>query len=197
MSLAEEDVWFNVTDVRQYLYCPRLLHFRFGQPLTHKLSYKMEEGARVHQRTGELERRRSLKAYGLTDGRRRFGIDLASQRWGVRGRLDMLIERKFESIPVEFKHARGARQTNHRYQLTLYGLLAEELGVKPMRRGFLLYLLDGKAEEVIITEGMRRFVTRTLREMRALSRGEVMPEGTKRLGRCRACEYLHFCNDRW
>jgi CRISPR-associated exonuclease Cas4 len=197
MSPAGEALWFNVTDVRQYLYCPRLLHFRLTQPLEHRLTYKMEEGVRMHQRAGELERRRSLKAYGLTDGRRRFGIDLASSRWGVRGRLDMLIERDVESIPVEFKHAHAARQTNHRYQLTLYALLAEELGVKPVRRGFLVYLLDGKADEVIITEGMRRFVTRVLREMRTLAHVEVMPEGTKRLGRCRPCEYLQFCNDRW
>jgi CRISPR-associated exonuclease Cas4 len=192
-----EALWFNVTDVRQYLYCARLLHFRFGQKLTHRTSYKMEEGVLMHQRAGELERRRSLRAYGLTDGSRRFQIDLASSRLRVRGKLDMLIERRFETIPVEFKHAHAERRTNHRYQLTLYTLLLEELGLKPVRRGFLFYLLDGTAQEVVVTEGMRRFVTRTLAEMRAVAEAEAMPEGTKRLGRCRPCEYLHFCNDRW
>lgn len=190
--------WFNVTDVRQYLYCPRLIHFRLNQPLTHRLSYKMEEGVLMHERAGELERRRTLRAYGLADGARRFGVELASERLGVRGKLDMLIERQFETVPVEFKHAHAARQTNHRYQLTMYALLLDELGAKPVRRGFLFYLLDGGAvEEVVVTEGMRRFVSRTLSEMRALATTEAMPQGTRRLGRCRACEYLHFCNDRW
>jgi CRISPR-associated exonuclease Cas4 len=189
--------WFTVTDVRQYLYCPRLLYFRFSQPLTHRLSFKMDEGVQMHQRAGELERRRSLRTYGLTDGKRRFGLELASQRLRVRGKLDMLIEREVESVPVEFKHARARGQTNHRYQLTLYALLAEELGVRPVRRGFLLYLLDNMAHEVVVTEGMRRYVTRTLAEMRAVASGERLPDGTRRLGRCRPCEYLRFCNDRW
>lgn len=190
-------LWFNVTDVRQHLYCPRLLHFRLKQPLPHRLSYKMEEGVLMHERAGELERRRTLRAYGLTDGTRHFGLELASERLAVRGKLDMLIEREFETMPVEFKHAHAHRQTNHRYQLTVYALLLDELGAKPVRRGFLFYLLDGVAEEVVVTEGMRRYVSRTLSEMRAVAREEAMPEGTRRLGRCRACEYLNFCNDRW
>lgn len=192
-----EKLWFNVTDVRQHLYCPRLLHFRLNQPLTHRLSYKMEEGSLMHQRAGELERRRTLRAYGLSDGTRRFGVELASERLGIRGKLDMLIERQFETVPVEFKHAHADRQTNHRYQLTLYALLLDEEGAKPVRRGFLFYLLDGAVEEVLVTEGMRRFVSRTLAEMRAQAATDAMPEGTKRLGRCRPCEYLNFCNDRW
>ncbi len=191
------ELWFNVTDVRQYLYCARVLHFRLGQPLHHRLSYKMNEGVLMHQRAGELERRRSLKAYGLTDGARRFQVPLASARLRVRGQLDMLIERQHEVIPVEFKNARAERQTNHRYQLTLYALLLDELGLKPVRRGFLFYLLDGRADEVVVTEGMRRFVTRTLREMQTLALTGSWPEGTRRLGRCRPCEYLRFCNDRW
>ena len=194
---AASDVWFNVTDVRQYLYCPRLLHFRLSQPLKHRTSYKMEEGILMHQRAGELERRRSLKAYGLTDGKRRFNLELASERLGLRGKLDMLIEREFESTPVEFKHAHDGDQTNHRYQLTLYALMVDELGLKPVRRGFLFYLLDGVAREVVVTEGMRRYVTRTLREMRAMAGNDLMPAGTLRLGRCSPCEYLRFCNDRW
>jgi CRISPR-associated exonuclease Cas4 len=189
--------WFTVTDVRNYLYCQRLLHYRFGQPVRKRLSFKMQEGVLMHQRAGALERRRSLRAYGLTDGDRRFGVELVSERLGVRGKLDMLIERRFEALPVEFKHAHAKRRTNHRYQLTLYALLAEELAGAPVRRGFLFYLVDGAVEEVLITEGMRRFVTRTLDEMRRQAASETLPAGTRRLGKCAPREYLHFCNDRW
>ncbi|MHB8619518.1 MAG: CRISPR-associated protein Cas4 [Chloroflexota bacterium] len=196
-STLPAGLWFNVTDVRQYLYCPRILHYTFNQPVPRRVSFKMQEGVAVHQRMDELERRRSLKAYGLEDGDRTFHLDLASPRLGVRGKLDMLIVREYEAIPVEFKNAHSAGQTNHRYQLTLYALLAEEWRRKAVRRGFLFYLLDKRAEEVIVTSGMRRFVTRTLREMRALVARGHMPEGTRRLGRCRECEFLRFCNDRW
>jgi CRISPR-associated exonuclease Cas4 len=183
--------------VRQYLFCPRTLYFRRGQPLPERLSYKMEEGVRMHQRAGELERRRTLREYALADGARRFGVELESTRLGVRGKLDMLIERRFELVPVEFKHSRSEGRMNHRYQLALYALLAEEALGRTVRRGFLLYLVDDAVDEVTVTEGMRRYVTATLRAMREVAASEALPAGTRRLGKCVQCEYLRFCHDRW
>lgn len=197
MTAVAPELDLTVTDVRQYLFCPRTLYFRLIQPVTHRLSYKMDEGVRMHERAGELERRRTLREFQLPDGERRFGVELFSQRLGVTGKLDMLIERQFETIPVEFKHSRAGGRVNHRYQLTLYGLLLEEASGRTVRRGFLLYLVDNTVEAVVITEGMRRYVTRTLRVMRDLAASEGMPEGTRQLGKCVQCEYLHFCHDRW
>ncbi|MGH2366232.1 MAG: CRISPR-associated protein Cas4 [Chloroflexota bacterium] len=196
-SQLADPPWLTVTDVRQYLYCPRVLYYMAHRPAARRPTAKMDEGTQVHAQTDELERRRTLHAYGLADGERTFHLDMESARLRVRGKLDMLIIREFEAIPVEFKNAHRRGQTNHRYQLALYALLCEEHSCKPVRRGFLVYLLDRHVDEVIVTPGMRRFVTRTLREMRDAISSEALPPGTPRLGRCRECEYLHFCNDRW
>jgi predicted RecB family nuclease len=44
---------------------------------------------------------------------------------------------------------------------------------------------------------MRAYTQRLLNQMRADVAQEHMPEGTRQLGRCRVCEFLNYCNDRW
>lgn len=188
----------TVSDVRQQAYCPRIPYFRLGLRLPHRpLTYKMTEGILEHRQVEVLEHRRTLRAYGLRDGQRRFDVPLHSERLGLGGRLDLLIERKDEAIPVEFKNSRGPLGLNHKYQLTAYALLVEELAERPARRAFVYFIPRRQAQEVAITPAMRAYTRRVLREIRRGVANERMPAGTRQLGRCVECEFLRACNDRW
>src|SRR5439155_12422449 len=116
----------TVSDVRQHVYCPRIPYFRLALRLPHRfVTYKMQEGILEHHRTEQLEHRRSLRAYGLADGERSYDLMLHSERLSLGGRLDMLIRRQREAIPVEFKNSREPLGLNHKYQLAAYALLVE------------------------------------------------------------------------
>ncbi len=53
----------TVSDVRQHVYCPRIPYFRLGLRLPYRfVTGSMQEGILEHQRTTELEHRRSLRA---------------------------------------------------------------------------------------------------------------------------------------
>jgi CRISPR-associated exonuclease Cas4 len=187
-----------VSDVRQHVYCPRIPFFRLGARLPHRfVTGAMQEGILEHQRTEALEQRRSLRAYGLTDGERAFDVGVRSERLGLGGRLDMVINRASEVIPVEFKNTRAGLGLHHKYQLTAYALLLEEGLGKPARRAFVYFIPLKRAQELEITPAMRAYTKRVLGEIRASVRGERMPPGTRVLGRCQACEFLPYCNDRW
>lgn len=126
----------TVSDVKQYPYCPRIVYYSYLLPLRARpTTYKMEEGQRVHARTVELEERRSLRAYGLKDGVRHFDVKLESEKLGLRGNLDMVVETPSEVIPVDFKNSSGIG-LNHKYQLAAYALLVEEAWNRSVRRGF-------------------------------------------------------------
>jgi len=187
--------WLTVTDVKQYVYCPRIVFFTYCIPLRRPITYKMEEGKLQHEHTQELERRRSLRAYGLTKGERAFSIRLHSERLGLSGLLDMAIITPGEVIPVEYKHSTGKLGLNHKYQLVAYGLLCEEKWDKPVRRGFFYLIPSKRAQEVTITPNGRRFVKRMLYEMREMIRKEAMPPPTRHRGRCAECEFRRFCGD--
>ena len=188
----------TVSDVRQHVYCPRIPFFRLGLRLPHRfVTYTMAEGILEHQRTEALEHRRTLRAYGLTDGEREFDVQLRSERLGLAGRLDLLIRRRQEAIPVEFKNSRGPLGLNHKYQLAAYALLVEQAFGTPVRRAFVYFIPLKAAREVPITPAMRAYTKRVLNEIRRNAAAEQMPAGTRQLGRCRECEFLSYCNDRW
>ena len=187
-----------VSDIRQHVYCPRIPYFRLGMRLPHRfVTGAMREGILEHKRTEDLEHRRGLRAYGLEDGERSFDVAMRSARLGLGGRLDMAICRAGEVIPVEFKNSRGGLGLNHKYQLTAYALLSEEHFGRPVRRAFVYFIPTKRAQALEITPAMRAYTKRVLGEIRAAVSGERMPGGTRTLGRCRVCEFLPYCNDRW
>jgi len=188
------DIMLTVTDVKNFVYCPRVVYFMYCLP-QRPLTYKMEEGKLEHGRTEELEERRSLRAYGLTEGQREFKVHLASKRLGLSGLLDMVVITAQEAIPVEFKNTSGPLGLNHKYQLVAYALLVEEKWDRPVRRGFVYRIPIKRSQELPITPNGRRFVLRLLAQIRRLIATETMPPPTTQRGRCRDCEFRRFCND--
>jgi len=186
----------TVSDIKQWPYCPRVVYFTYLLPQRARpTTYKMDEGKLEHQRTAELEERRSLRAYGLSSGVRHFDVALTSDRLGLRGRLDMAIETPLEAIPVDFKNSEGKVGLNHKYQLTAYALLVEEAWRRPVRRGFIYLVPQKRAQEIAITSNMRGWVKKALREVRQMLAAESMPPPTRMRWRCVDCEFRNYCDD--
>lgn len=190
-----EPISLTVTDIRQFVYCARVVYYTRYLELPRPVTYKMEEGKLQHGRSARLERRRSLRTYGLDEGERHFSVRLYSHRLGLSGLLDMVIETQDEVIPVELKHTTGALELNHKYQLTAYGLLVEDQWDRPVRRGFVYRIPDKEAVEVPITPNMRRHVHRLLGEIRAMLDSGRRPNPTRHRGRCVDCEFRRLCGD--
>jgi CRISPR-associated exonuclease Cas4 len=188
----------TVSDVRQHVYCPRIPYFRLGLRLPHRfVTGGMQEGILEHQRTTDLEHRRSLRAYGLSDGERAFDVQMHAPQLAISGRMDMVIRREHEAIPVEFKNTRTGIGLNHRYQLAAYAILAEAHFATTVRRTFVYFIPLKEARLQEISPAMRAYARRAINEIRGAIAEERMPPGTRVLGRCRTCEFLQYCNDRW
>lgn len=185
----------TVSDIKQFVYCPRVVYFTYFLQQRRPTTYKMQEGNLEHEHVAELEERRSLKAYGLAEGERQFDVALYSDRLGLSGKLDMVILVANEVIPVDFKNSGVGVGLNHKYQLTAYALLVEDRWGKPVRRGFIYLVPLKRAYEVVITPNMRLFVRRTVELIRDMIDGEYMPPATRQKSRCRDCEFQNFCNE--
>ena len=94
----------RVGDVKQYFYCPRIIYYTYCLPVPRPVTHPMQVGATEHEVLSVLERRRSLKRYGLNDGERRFHVPFRASSLGLTGVLDMLIITGERAFPVEFKH---------------------------------------------------------------------------------------------
>jgi CRISPR-associated exonuclease Cas4 len=209
MDETAEQLTLTVTDIRQWVYCPRIVYYTYCLKVKRPVTCKMEEGILQHERVTELESRRTLRSYGLRredEGRREFKVSFYSARLGLSGLLDMAIVTPHEVIPVEYKDNTPAasldskRATpvvalNHKYQLTAYALLAEEKFGLPVRRSFVHYIPTRQSREVLITPEMRRFVLNALVDIRKMLAAERLPPPTSERRRCRECEFRRFCGD--
>ena len=201
-----ERLTFTVTDLKQHEYCARIVYYTYCLPLIRPTTFKMEAGVQAHDIAPDLERRRSLKAYRLSDGtplngEREFDVWLESEELGLRGRVDMVITRmggdgiKGESLPVEYKDSPGRGGPGWTLQLAAYGVMLEASRGLPVQRGFVYYLPQRRAREFALTTDLKAHVAATVGAMRAMIEFERMPPPAAQRAKCPACEFRRFCND--
>lgn len=186
---------FAVSDLKQWVYCPRILYYQLCLPDVRPVTHKMQAGIEAGRAEEGREERRSLRAYGLAAGEREFSVPIHSARLGLRGEIDMVITTpEGEVMPVDYKLAKIAGP-HFKLQLAAYGLMLEETRSVTVRRGFLYYIPLRRAESVPIDRRLREKLAAALAEMRAMLEGEQMPAPTPHLRKCVACEFRRFCND--
>lgn len=189
-----DELLFTVTDLKQYLYCPRIFYYHVCLPDIRPVTYKMEAGIAAHDTERKRAARRSLRQYDTTEGARAFDVPVQSAVLGLSGKIDEVVETPDELIPVDYKLARRAGY-HFKVQLAAYGLMLEETRQVRVRRGFLYLISLRKTEEVAIKTGLRRAVQRALDAMRIIAATEHLPAATKWRQRCPDCEFRRFCND--
>jgi len=197
----------RVSDLKQWVYCPRIFYYHQVLPDVRPETFKMEAGVAAGRSEVGREERRSLRAYGIAAGeltpsaRREFDVPVHSARLGVRGEIDMVITVEPETggatgevIPVDYKLSRIAG-AHFQLQLAVYGLILEEqLGVS-VRRGFLYEIPLRRAVEIKLEPRLRAQALKAVEAMKRLFEREAMSAPTKNRRKCVACEFRRFCND--
>jgi CRISPR-associated exonuclease Cas4 len=195
------DWLLEVTDLKQYICCPRIVYYRYCLPRIRPITYTMEEGIRCHEEEETREERRSLRNYGLTSGERIYRLPLQSRKLGLTGRVDLAIATPSREAPgakaivVEYKLSEQKAGSHFMLQLAAYALLIEEAWGLPVDQGFLYSIPLRKAEPVAITQHLRRKVIQTVAQIRQIVESEIMPSPPGSLRRCVTCEFRRFCND--
>lgn len=185
----------RVTDLKQWVYCPRVFYYHACLPDVRPVTYKMKAGVEAGQAEEGREERRSLRAYGLREGEREFNVPVRSAALGLRGEVDMVITTSAgEVIPVDYKLSR-IPGPHFQLQVAAYGLLLEEMRGARVRHGFLYSIPERRAEEVKIDERARRKTLAAVEAMKRIVAREEMPPPAPNLRKCVACEFRRFCND--
>ncbi len=187
----------RVIDLKQYVYCPRILYFQTVLPDVRPLTYKMEAGILAHQQAAAREKRRLLRTYGLDAGERAFDVPLRNVELGLSGIIDMVITTPAECIPVDYKASKRIG-SHFKLQLMAYGRLLETSlpdCPQPVSRGFLYLIPQRKAILVPFSPHLRRKLEQALARLQTIVHQQQMPQPTTVRGRCMDCEFRRFCND--
>ncbi|HON36463.1 MAG: CRISPR-associated protein Cas4 [Methanothrix sp.] len=189
----------TVSDVKQYLYCPKIIYFDHVLHIPKPPDEKLKTGKDKHDSITAREKRRKGAIFydpELDGAEKMFRVELESSTLGLRGVLDYLVRTDREFIPVDYKFGhshKGSVQLNHKYQLAAYALLVEESFKTVVRRGFIHYSRDPINVRIDLDDEIRRRTLKVIREIAQIIEDEIEPAGTRNSSRCIDCEYRKYC----
>lgn len=185
----------RASDLRQYLYCPRVVYFSLVVPVDRVETFKMNAGRDAEREHARLERRRNLDRYGLSDGLRRYDVRVVCAKLGVSGIIDEVVHGPAGPVPVEVKMTEGGVALGHKVQLAVYGMALEEQFGQDVPMGF-VHLVPGKqTRSVVLDDRLRAAATDITRRIRAMIATQDFPPPADRPAKCDGCELRSFCND--
>ncbi len=77
----------TVNDIKQYIYCKRIVFFHHVMPVEVKPTFKMELGQINEDELRSLEKRRKLSRYDLENGEKLFSLKLTLFQVWVVGKI--------------------------------------------------------------------------------------------------------------
>jgi len=179
-DIAESFV--SVTDVKHYIYCPRLIYFDrvlHAQPV---FGSQQEDSKELHEDYVRKELRRKDAVYyspEFVGAEKLLFTSLSSSALGLQGNVDCIIKTaKGEYVPVEYKNmsSDGGRVCmDHKYQLVAYALLVEESFGTVVKRGFVNYIPEALILQFEITPMMKSYVKRVLGHIQRIIKDEELP----------------------
>ncbi len=184
----------TISLLKQYTYCPRIVYYETCTPDLRPRTYKMLAGEAAHQRERERATRRTLSAYQIPEGERKFDVRLSSSKFGLTGIVDEVVLTEDRAFVVDYKLAGWAGE-NHQLQLTAYALLAEEAFQRPVKEGFIYLMPLKRFETVPITTALRNSVLETIKAIHHIQLHEYMPPPVEQRRKCETCEFRRFCID--
>jgi len=172
----------SVTDIKQYIYCPRIVYFDRVLHATPIFGSQQEDSKELHEDYVKKELRRKDAIYyspEFVGAEKLLFSSLSSSRLGLQGSVDCIIKTAAgEYVPVEYKimnSDKGRIHMQHKYQLVGYGLLIEDSFGTVVRRGFVNYIPETLILQLEITPTMKSYVKRVLGHIKRIILEEELP----------------------
>ena len=185
----------SVNDLKQFLYCPRIVYYHWVMPVHPPATFLMQRGHRQEERFERLEPRRVLNRYGFQEATRHFGLEITAELLGLIGKVDLILEDSARIAVVEFKATASNLAENWKVQLCAYGLLAEQHFQRPCPIGFVMLSDSEELVEVELSDPLREQTLASMRQARGLVMAQQFPGPTPVRARCGQCEFRNFCGD--
>ena len=196
-SELEPEVFITVSDVMEYLFCPRFIYFMYclGIPQHEEKRYKVLKGRALHEAREKMNK--SYMRKKLQCVRKDVAVYLVSKRNHLKGEVDeVLFLNDGTAAPLDYKFAEFKDKVfkTHRYQSALYGLMiADNYGVA-VNRGFVCYTRSNHLvkEVKLSNKDFERAIALVNEVLEVIQKG-FYPDATKYKVRCVDCTYRNIC----
>ncbi|MEA2074605.1 MAG: CRISPR-associated protein Cas4 [Euryarchaeota archaeon] len=193
----EPEVFITVSDVMEYLFCPRFIYFMhcLGIPQHEEKRYKVLKGRALHEAREKVNKSYIRKK--LQCVRKDVAVYLVSKRNHLKGEVDeVLFLEDGTAAPLDYKFAEFKDKVyrTHKYQSALYGLMIANNYSVEVNRGFVCYTRSNYlVKDVKLSNNdFERAVARVNDVLEIIQKG-FYPEATKNKARCVDCTYRNIC----
>jgi len=191
----------SVTDIKHYVFCPRLVYFDRVLHVQPVFGSQQEESQELHMEYVRKELRRKDAVYyspEFVGAEKLLFVPLVSKSLQLQGVVDCIIKTaKSEYIPVEYKNMnsdKGKAYMDHKYQLVAYALLMEENFGTVVKRGFVNYIPEQLILRFEITPSMKTYVKRIVGHIKRIIKEEKLPLIRVSQNKCRGgCGHKQIC----
>jgi len=199
----------------QFVYCPRLFHYEHVQGIFVESSDTIE-GRAQHDRAAKRGGKKKKKKDQEDTKENASLLDslppirtalLASEVWGVRGKLDFVEEEDDEIVAVEYKRGKGPPTAEHLWrdiavpyaawpgdvaQLGLYMALLRESGL-PCERGRIFYRENRVDTTIPWSEDLAHFLRSVVAAARTTCQSPTIPAPLEDDRKCVGCSLNEVC----
>lgn len=177
-------------EIRQYVYCNRIIYFRHVLNAPMKNTYKMEYGMKKHEKLQELaeNNKNAPQKY--------FNIYLTDPDSGLVGLIDYFEFDGNEAYPVEIKTGKepyDKMDISHKMQVTAQTILIEKNFNFLVKKVKIFYTKSEKIVEYPISIKDKLKVLEILDKIFKLLDSESIPVPTEHRGKCVDCECRNYC----
>ena len=117
--MLDDQLMFTVTDLKQFVYCGRVIFYEHCLPHVRPRTYKMDAGRDEHADEQKRAARRNLSHYALGEGKRLFDVALTDPVLKLTGLIDEVVyANNGEIFPVDYKLSKKV-SPNHQLHLLL------------------------------------------------------------------------------
>lgn len=193
----EMDVSITVSDVIEYLFCPRFIYFIYclDIPQHEEKRYKVLKGRTLHETKEKVNKnyiRKKLHCIG-----RENSVYLASSAHRIRGVVDeVLFLKDGTAAPFDYKFAEYREKVfrTHRYQSALYGIMIRENYGLDVKRGFICYTRSNNhVKEIEFKKKDFKDAVETVDNVLEIIQKGFYPQATKYKAKCVDCCYRNIC----
>ena len=181
--------YLSISALQHYAYCPRqfaLIHIEQAWEENRFTA----EGHILHERVDSDEKeQRGMLRYER-------GVQLISDRYGLRGKMDLLEIELGDSLryfPVEYKRGKPKIEDWDRIQLCAQALCIEEMKSTQVSEGAIWYWEVRRRETVALNDKLRRTTVATIENAREVLAKGLTPPPIDKKQRCRACSLVDLC----
>lgn len=183
-----------ISALQHYAYCPRQFALIHVEQVWEENRFTAE-GRILHERvdSGVAEQRQNI--------RYERGVLLNSEKFGIRGKMDLLEvhevefenETRIKYFPVEYKRGKPKVDAWDRIQLCAQVFCIEEMRDTSIAEGAIWYWEVRKREFVVIDEALRAMTEATINGAHELLVTGKTPPPVEDKKRCRACSLINLC----